>query len=493
MQKKYFALILAIIMLISCFTGCANNNDDTVVTTQTTTAKEKDNSSFKLSFTQADSLDPFKATTQNNQVLASLVFESLFDLDENYEPIANIATGYAFIDSKTLKVDINQQIRFSDGSELDLEDVIFSINAAKKSAAYGSSLDSIGNVEADGNSVIIKLNYANPNAVNLLTFPITSIKDDEDGFPVGNGRYKYQNNNGKITLVVNGEDFDPYINTITLVNIASSDSIDNAVNIGNISYAFRDMSVDASKRMSCSKKAVDMNNLVYIGVNSKYGITSSNQIRQAISLAVNRNTLVESAYSGYAQPALSVFNPNFKMTENISIFSENEDLSAARQAINQSGYESDKLTLSILVDKNENKNAAANLIKTQLESVGFSVKVESVNYKEYVRRIGKAEFDLYIGEVKLASDMCLYPFLDSKGGVSYGIDHKKLNCDNLYIRYLNGSVELEKFILSFYNEMPYIPLLYKKGMICYSKAMNGDMQGYYNNFFSNIDSWNFNS
>lgn len=493
MQKKYFALILAIIMLISCFTGCANNNDDTVVTTQTTTAKEKDNSSFKLSFTQADSLDPFKATTQNNQVLASLVFESLFDLDENYEPIANIATGYAFIDSKTLKVDINQQIRFSDGSELDLEDVIFSINAAKKSAAYGSSLDSVGNVEADGNSVIIKLNYANPNAVNLLTFPITSIKDDEDGFPVGNGRYKYQNNNGKITLVVNDEDFDPYINTITLVNIASSDSIDNAVNIGNISYAFRDMSVDASKRMSCSKKAVDMNNLVYIGVNSKYGITSSNQIRQAISLAVNRNTLVESAYSGYAQPALSVFNPNFKMTENISIFSENEDLSAARQAINQSGYENDKLTLSILVDKNENKNAAANLIKTQLESVGFSVQVESVNYKEYARRIGKAEFDLYIGEVKLASDMCLYPFLDSKGGVSYGIDHKKLNCDNLYIRYLNGSVELEKFILSFYNEMPYIPLLYKKGMICYSKAMNGDMQGYYNNFFSNIDSWNFNS
>ena len=39
--------------------------------------------------------------------------------------------------------------------------------------------------------------------------------------------------------------------------------------------------------------------------------------------------------------------------------------------------------------------------------------------------------------------------------------------------------------------MPYIPLIYKKGMICYSKAMNGDMQGYYGNYFSNIDSWNF--
>jgi len=494
MQKRYFALIMAVIILISCFAGCKGGGEETVVTTESTTAKEKDSSSFKLSYTQSDSLDPFKAKTQNNQVLASLVFESLFDIDESYEPIANIATGYSFTDSKTLKVDINQQIKFSDGSDLDLEDVIFSINAAKKSAAYGSTLGCIGNVEADGNSVIIKLNYANPYAVNLLTFPITSINDDEDGFPIGNGRYKYKNNDGKVILTANeNSDFDPYITAITLVNIAAADSIDNAVNIGNISYAFRDMSVDTSKRMSCSKKAIDMNNLVYIGVNSKSGITSDKQIRQAVSLAVNRNTLVESAYSGYAQAAESVFNPNFKSTENVTVFSSEDDISAAKQAIAQSGYESDKLTLSILVDKNENKSAAANLIKTQLENAGFSVKVESVSYKEYSRRIKAAQFDLYIGEVKLSGDMCLYPFLDSKGGVSYGINHKALNCDNLYIKYLNGSEELEKFILSFYNEMPYIPLLYKKGMICYSKAMSGDMQGYYGNFFSNIDSWNFNS
>ncbi len=494
MQKRYFALIMAVIILISCLTGCVGEGEKTVVTTESTTVKEKDSSSFKLSYTQSDSLDPFKAKTQNNQVLASLVFESLFDIDEGYEPIANIATGYSFTDSKTLRVDINRQIKFSDGSDLDLDDVIFSINAAKDSEAYGSTLKCIGNVEADGNSVIINLNYADPYAVNLLTFPITSINDDEDGFPVGNGRYKYKNNGGKIILTVNeNSDFDPYITAITLVNIAAADSIDNAVNIGNISYAFRDMSVDTSKRMSCSKKAIDMNNLVYIGVNSKSGITSNSQIRQAVSLAVNRNTLAESAYSGYAQAAESVFNPNFKSTENITVFSAEDDISAAKQAIAQSGYESDKLSLSILVDKNENKNTAANLIKSQLESAGFSVKIESVSYKEYSNRIKASQFDLYIGEVKLSSDMCLYPFLNSNGGVSYGIDHVALTCDNLYIKYLNGSEELEEFILSFYNEMPYIPLVYKKGMICYSKAMNGDMQGYYGNFFSNIDSWNFNS
>ncbi|MGN1203027.1 MAG: ABC transporter substrate-binding protein [Eubacterium sp.] len=493
MHKKYVALFLAIAMLISCFTGCSADNIESEITTAvSTTAKGKDNTTFKLSYTQSDSLDPFKAATQNNQVLATLVFESLFDLDESYEPVANIATGYAFTDKTTLRVDINPQLKFSDGSDLDTEDVVYSIKAAKKSPAYGTALGCISSAEAQGNSVIIKLSYANPYAVNLLTFPIASVNDDKNGFPVGSGRYFYENSNGKTVLKANTEiGFDPYITTITLVNIAASDSIDNAVNIGNISYAFRDMSVDTSKRLSCAKKAVSINNLVFVGVNSTGGIASNVQIRRAISLAVDRTVLAESAYSGYASAADSVFNPDFKSAGDVNLFSESADTAAAKQALIQSGYDSKDLSVSILVDTNENKLSCANLIKTQLESAGFKVTIEKESVKEYKRRIQNVEFDLYIGEIKLTDDMCLYPFFDTKGGARYGINTKKMTCDDIYKQYLTGEVELGKFILSFNDEMPYIPLLYKKGMICYSKALKGDMQGYYGNFFSNIDSWYF--
>lgn len=495
MQKRYISLFLAAVLIVSCFAGCTSDNPQEQTTTAVSaTVKETDNSTFKLSYTQSDSLDPFKAETQNNQVLASLVFESLFDLDENYEPVANIATGYAFTDKTTLRVDINPQIKFSDGSTLDTDDVVYSINAAKKSPAYGSGLGCIGSAEAQGNSVIIHLNYANPYAVNLLSFPIASINDDEDGYPVGSGRYVYKNSDGKTVLKANTENgFDPYITTITLVNIAAADSIDNAVNIGNISYAFRDMSSDTSKRLSCAKKAVSMNNLVYIGINSSSGITSNPQIRQAVSLAADRTVIAESAYSGYAGAAKSVFNPDFKSVGDISLFSDTADTSMAKQAINQSGYDSKKLSISILVDSNENKISCANLLKTQLESVGFSVTIEQKSIKEYRAKITRSDFDLYIGEIKLPDDMNLYSFFDDDGGARYGINLKKMTCGDIYTKYLSGEEELGKFILAFNDEMPYIPLVYKKGMICYSKALNGDMQGYYGNFFSNIDSWNFNS
>lgn len=495
MQKRMIAILLAACTIITCLVGCSSDNNENIQqpVTESTTIKQTDNSNFKLSYTQADSLDPFKATTQNNQVLASLVFESLFDIDENYEITPNIATGYAFTDSKTLRVDINPQLKFSDGSKISTEDVAYSIRAALKSEAYGSTLGCISSVEENGGSVIIRLNYENPYAVNLLTFPISSVNDDEDGFPIGSGRYKYQaTDEGKTVLTANKEnDFNPYITTIPLLNIASSDSIDNAVNIGNISYAFRDLSEDTSKRFACAKKAIDINNLIYIGINGKSGITSNAQIRHAISLAVDRSIIAESAYSGYATAAESMFNPNFKSIENVKLFSGESDLATAKQTVTQSGYSNDYLKLTILVNYNDNRLAAASLIKSQLEAAGFSVTIDQQNFGSYTDRIEHENFDLYIGEVKLGNDMSLYPFFDENGGTRYGIDNENNECDDFYRSFLSGDEELGKFILSFNEEMPFIPLVYKKGMICYSKALHGDMQGYYGNFFSNIDDWNF--
>lgn len=495
MQKRITAFVLAIAMLVTCLAGCSSNTvSNEPNATETTTAKKTDDRTFKLSYTQADSLDPFKAATQNNQILADLVFESLFDLTEGYEATTNIATGYAFTDSRTLRVDINPQLKFSNGEQITVDDVAYSTRAAMKSDAYGSSLEPLSYVDASGNSVIFHLKYADPYFINLLTYPIASMRDDDDGFPIGSGRYVYANSDDGVVLRANvSEDFNPYITTIHLVNIAAADSIDNAVNIGNISYSFRDLSADISKRLSCAKKTVSMNNLIYLGINSYSGITANAKIRRAISLAVDRTVLAESAYSGYASVAQSPFNPDFKSIENVKLFDAKADNATAKQSVNQSGYSDDKLKLRLLVNLNENRVICANLIKSQLEAVGFSVTVERVNYTEYMRRIENTEFDLYIGEIKLGDDMNLYPFFDSSGAARYGFDDKNLQSDDLYTKYLTGEEELGKFILAFNEEMPYIPLVYKKGMICYSKAMNGDMQGYYGNFFSNIDSWNFNN
>lgn len=116
---------------VYCFCRMHGAKDtDTAKENITTTKKVTDDSNFKLSYTQADSLDPFKSKRKQSGAFISC-FESLFDIDENWESVPNIATKYEFSDGKTLKVSFNPSLTFSDGSPIESDDIIYSFNAAK--------------------------------------------------------------------------------------------------------------------------------------------------------------------------------------------------------------------------------------------------------------------------------------------------------------------------------------------------------------------------
>lgn len=495
-MKKIFAIILSLTIVITIFTACSAENPEPETTTAQVVNEDtlnitEDNTTFKLSYTQSDSLNPFDAKTQNNQVLCQLVFESLFTLDENYKSALNIASSYSYSDPKTLNVAITSGIKFTNGETITANDIERSFDNAKKSEYWGNTLAGIASCSADSASTVtFKLEYANPYAHNLLTFPIVAKDESQSGFPVGSGRYYYDYENSDIVLKANKEKvgFAPKITTIHLENITSLDSIDNAVNIGNISFAFRDLSKYSSKKISAGKKLVNMNNLVYIGINNKSGATSNAYIRKAISLAVDREVLVKSAYGNFAQSASSVFNPQFELSQT-KLFEKDADINAAKQAIAQSGITD--LSLNLLVNNNNtDRLACAKLVKQQLESAGFYVNIVEAGFDEYANYIINENFNLYIGEIKLTNDMNLNAFFTNAGTAKYGIDIDG-ETSYEYYDYLNGDAELGSFLLAFSNEMPYVPLIYRKGMVCFSKAMSGDVQSTDTDYFGNIENWYF--
>jgi peptide/nickel transport system substrate-binding protein len=498
MTKRYLSIILSAVLIISIFSACSSQQttDDHKLVTQTTTEIVTDTTSFKLSYSQSDSLNPFESETLNNQILEELVFDSLFILDESFEAQPSIATSYSYTDSKTLVVTIPSGIKFSNGKALNAKTVVYSFNEAKDSPHWKNSLKAISSATAISDTEIqFTLSYANPNAHNLLTFALSNGDTDSAGYPIGTGKYKFAEGGGEVYIEVNKSyrnEFNPHFTKILLINITSSESIENAINIGNISYAFRDLSSGSKTRMQSNKKAVNLNNLVYIGINEYSGITSNEYIRQAISLAVDRDTLVKSAYQGYAKSALSVFNSASKLGKQTQVFSSTADVSAAKQAIAQSGYDENELSIDILVNTNSNKYSTAQLLKQQLEAVGFKVTINKEKNKSYQSKVKSRSFNIYIGETKVPNDMNMNSFFTSSGATRYGIDLDNSKTAKAYKSYLNGTNEIGKFVLEFSEEMPFIPLLYRQGMICYSKSMHGDMQGYTGNYFSNIEDWYYN-
>lgn len=495
MTKKILAVLLATALIGTIFSACSqsSNSNDHQLVTQTTTELAEDTTSFKLSYSQSDSLDPFESETLNNQILSDLVFDSLFTLDETYEVQPNIAVSYSYTDSTTLTVVIKNGIVFSNGKQLTAENVVSSFYSAKESPRWKNELKAIKSAGAiDSNQIKFTLSYPNPNAHNLLTFAIASAKRDKDNNPIGSGRYKYSQGGGSVKLKVNTKhpDFKPRFTEITLVNVPTSESIDNAVNIGNITYAYRDLSDGDNVRLQCNKKMVSLNNLVYLGLNCyKASIVSNVNIRRAISLAIDRDTLVKSSYQGYGKSAESVFNPSSKQGKTTKVFSATADTVAAKQAVAQSGVKQSDLKLTILTSDNQNRIAAAKLIKQQLEAVGFKVSINKEKSKDYKKDVKKRNFDIYIGETGVTDDTNLFSFFSKGGTTSYGIDQKKCETAKAYSNYMNGKKEIGDFMLKFSEEIPFVPVLYRQGMICYSKSLHGDMQGYVNNYFSNIEDW----
>lgn len=482
-------------MIFGMFSACSPQTAEPEQTTEAVTKQSNyipaDDTTFKLCYTQSDSLNPFESVTLNNQIISQLVCESLFAIDDNFYASPNIAAEYKYTDSDVLDVTIPAGLKFSDDSPLTADDVVYSFEKAARSPYWGNSLSGISSCSAESDTGIrFNLSYPNAYAHNLLIFPVISTESDENGNPVGSGRYYFANESGETVLKARQtNDFSPHITTIHLENITSLESIDNAVNIGNISFAFRDLSSDSSRKITSDKKLVNMNNLVYIGVNHKSGITSDPYIRRAVSLAVDRETLVKSAYGGFALAAQTVFNPKFELSST-TIFSEKADVNAAKQAIAQSG--SNNLSLSLLVNSdNADRDSCAKLVKQQLEAAGFSVNlVAEDSFERYIQLVQSEHFDLYIGEIKLPPDMSLSSFFDG-GAASYGINAAECKTVEAYEKYRSGETEQGEFLLAFTEETPYIPLLYRRGMICYSKAMNGDMQGTANDCFANIEDWYF--
>lgn len=499
MTKRLLSLLLiavtAALTLSACSGGVTPSRPDATTTTAPITEIQSDTTLFKLSYTKADSLNPYQSETLNNQVLTSLVFESLFVLNDAYEATPQLAMSYSYEDSTTLIVTIPSGKTFSNGEKIDADSVVYAFERAKESPHWQNTLASIDSASADSATVIrFHLAWANPMAQNLLTFAIASRDTDDNGYPIGSGRYRFGEGDGSVYLELNESypDFNPHIVRIPLVNIASGESVENAINIGNIAFSFNDLSSGTRGNWQCAKKAVTMNNLVFIGVNCKSGITADENIRRAISLAVDRDTIAKSAYRGYARSATSVFNPVSQLGKDTSIFASTADLTAARQAIASSGAQPADLTVDILTSENEGKSAAATLVKQQLEAAGFTVTINRETAEEYQKKVAGGAYNIYIGEVKLTGDMSLLPFYSRGGVMAAGLNFDASPSYSSYWGYTSGSNEIGRFVLDYSKEMPFIPLVYRQGMICYSRMIHGDMQGYENNYFANIEDWYFN-
>ncbi len=440
---KYKALLAALLAVVLCLvSGCGKDKDgggDSSNTGGETVSSEK--TAFTLAYSSTDVLNPYTAATRVNQELSQLLFDPLVKLDSGFQPVYVLAESVSL--NGTSCVIKLRSAKFSDGSAVTAEDVTYSIKKARESATrYKTQVDNIKSASASGASTVsLTFQKADPYAVNLLDFPIIKMnsdtrKDDDnrDLPPVGSGRYIYDSKTATLQANPSYMDGSLRIASITLMDAPDTEALQHAIEVGSLSMYFTDLSDNVLPKMVGKSVSVYMNNLVYLGVNFNNGLLAQPEIRQALSAALDRTTLTESAYYGHALPASTPFPSVWQeatamdsvpLTPNMEQVVANLEKVGYNKKDNDGYWVNDKgnrvsLRLTCNMDNSARLNAS-NAIKEQLAEAGIEINVRTINQEAYTAEVTSGAFDLYLGEVKLPNNMDITQLVTYGGSVAYGL------------------------------------------------------------------------
>lgn len=486
MIKRVAACLLALGMLL-CAAACNRQpqTDPEQSTAETTKAAE---ATLKLAYSKADSLNPYTCATETNLQLLRLVFEGLYIADSTYRPTPVIAES-ANADGTEIFVTL-APTKFSDGSDLTASDVVAAFNSAKKAPAFAQRLKNFtqANVAA-ANMVAFTLASADPYALSCLDFPVAKLQGD---VLIGTGRYRLEESEKGVFFVANTQraDFSPLIKTIMLVPVRDNTTLGRSLEIGNTAFYYDDLSSGSYLRLNAQMREIGLNSLVFVGFHAETEALLPAQVRQAITLAVDRKAIVAQAFQGHARAADTPFNPDWYAL-GAKESAPADSLAAAKALIAETEIVPGETELSVLVNaENGFKAEAARLVVEALETLGFRTVLKDYSREEFQTVFDLGAYDLYIGEIRLTPNMDLSPLLSAENAAAIGLaaDGKAAQ---RYAQMLAGDCELMDFVNAFAEDPPFLPLCYRNAVVAYTNAMAGDFNAGESDVFADIATWHY--
>lgn len=473
-MRRLLCVFLTVACVLTCF-GCTPSTDvsDPALSAPEAQSPHESPRNFALPYSKEDTLNPYAATTEANVNLAGLLYDSLTVIDGAFMPRLSLAASVTPTDTTHLTVTLRQDALFSDGTAVSTADVKASFDTARKSEQYKELLRNVtaAAVDRESGAIVFTLAKGDPNAAACLSFPILKAGTNTTAAgeaPLGGGLYVYTVGDNGASLAANPHYGKmPRYTTVTLRHLPNADSMYYGLASGSITYYYDDLNVGDTPRVSGASAKVDMNALIYLGINSGRSALGDPTVRRALGLLTDRATLAASAYSGWALPATLPFHPSWGGIKDTEPLFGGQDLAAALELLDAAGQKKLKLEMIYSTDS-ANRGTLVDMVRTQLESAGIQVTAVPLAYTDYLARLQSGQYDLYIGEIRLTANMDLDPLFG--GAARYGIAADGAAAQ-AYARYRAGEGTLQEFFTAFGEELPYIPLVWRCGFAGHDRRM----------------------
>ena len=351
-------------------------------------------------------LDPTAgAAAAIDEIVYANVFEGLTQIDQHGAVQPALAESWTISeDQLTYTFLLNQDVTFHDGTELNADDVIFSLKRATAENSVNAQkrlFEPIVQVNKGGShTIIILLKRPTGNFLFNLGWGDAVIVAPESAAqnksrPVGTGPFKFSkwSRGNRIDLVRN----EHYWGTPAKLTKAVFKIIpDPAAAVAAMMAGDVDAFANFPAPESLQQFQADPRFKVVIGNTEGETILSTNnalppfsklKVRQAIAYALDRQAIIDGAMFGYGTPIGSHFAPHHPAYIDLTArFSH--DLEKAKQLMIEAGY-ANGFQATIKLPPPSYARRGGEIIAAQLKKIGIELEIIPVEWAQWLDQVFK--------------------------------------------------------------------------------------------------------
>ena len=357
-------------------------------------------------------LNPILATDSSSSEITGFLFNGLVKYDKDAkEIIGDLAQKFYFKDEKTLIFELREGVKWHDGEEFSAKDVLFTYKlliSDKIASPYSAGFRFVEDVKVlDRYRVEVK--YKKPYFKALETWmmgilPEHILKDEENLMsstfnihPIGTGPYRltqlefsknielsafddYFLGRAKIDKIV----FHVIADPMTRLLMLKSAQLD----LGSIEPLVmeRELGSDFFEKFNIYEK-ISLS-YTYLGFNLRLKKFKDPRVREALSLAIDRQELIDILFFKHAKVCSGPFLPGTKAF-NPDVKAPTKNLQRARKLLREAGYDEKHPFEFEIVTSNSSsiRPYAAEILQYQLKKAGVKVKLRVMEWQAFLNMV----------------------------------------------------------------------------------------------------------
>ena len=425
-------------------------------------------------------LDPRFQSDAASERISKLLYSPLFYFNKNYEIKSNIVDWkkvtplkYRFIIKKELPL-------FHNNKKMDIEDIVSTINnlRSQQKSPFYLELNNIQDVvklsdfDFEINLYKKDINFLSRLVFFILPKDLLSQNHNFSTNPIGSGPFrfleKYPNLkiqrrlDSQIIELVNIKD--PTVRVLKLLN-------------GEIDLLQNDLPLEMIELLEAKDRIITLKeygtNVSYIGFNFNDSLLRQHKFRKALTLAVDRQSLIKYFLNDKTRLAEQILPPEHWANEKINTLDYNPSL--ARKYIKELGIK-EPIVLTLKTSTDPFRVKIATLIQKQFKSIGVKLTIKSLDWGTYFKDIQAGEFQLYgltwvgIRNPEIYEKIFNSKFMPPKGLNRAGYTNQKM--DELII---NAKIfnQWDKVIKKVNTDNVFMPLWFEGNFAAFNKNISG--------------------